>query len=336
MSSGAPAAEETEISIDSQFDRIRDARSRRMDWIELADAIVTIERSPDLKLLHGTKEDFWKNLTELTGYDRNTLQRMTSVLRNLRRIQKEERKTLQEIFAERSAEKDLLARIVENVHKAEFLIRIYRTEPNTAFDLIERMKREKVPVARVREAWGEVLNSHPERRAPDFRVASHAFPGNATKTQRLAELEEHKSLIYGGDNASIYFNRYKFAFVSADAVGICCEDDGGLRFVDGFMILDRPAPKSDSAWENCFASIDYRSRFFRHLWIFAPFEAESALAKISKGIDKLDIPQVGIVKYEGEVGIKVLRRPSNNAKPSRYPMLVQDIMRQGIPDFGAV
>lgn len=322
-------------SLDDLLAQIQDAQARRMDWIELGAVIAKIRQQPEWAKSFSTREAFWDELGNVTGYGRNTLQRMTSTLEKLRLMQKAEPALLKAVVGKRAREEDVLARIIGNVQKAEFIARIYKYEPESAFRQIQQMTESRIPVIQLREVWNEIINSRPEMRSPGF-VSPKKDGSKDLKQERLAELDEQRSLLYAGEDASIYFGRYKFELVSADAVGICCEKDGGLRFVDGFMIFDRVRPRTDSAFEECLAGIDYRARFFRHLWIFAPFEMDHTLDKIGDAMDKLGILQAGIVKYEDDVGLKIVRRPNGTEKPSRYQMVVQDVMRQGIPDFGVV
>ena len=69
-------------------------------------------------------------------------------------------------------------------------------------------------------------------------------------------LEEQKSTLYGGEEVNIYFEHYKFDLVSANAVGIACEEEGNVRLLDGFMILKGVAPKTDNAFRDLLSAID--------------------------------------------------------------------------------
>mgnify|MGYP005810909209 CR=1 FL=1 len=321
-------------SFDELLAKLDDARGRRMPWTQIASIINEIEKTPAGKQYSANKEHFWEMLAQKSGYTRNALQRMRSTLIRGNAIADREKTKLQEILGQRSLEPNALFDVLGHFHTAELFARIYSADPDAAFNLLAQMRDERVPVVRIKEILSEVTNrKHSSSAKPTFLTRKDALH----REQALALIDEHKSLLYGGDDVSIYFKRYEFEFVSIDAVGIRCGDDGALQLVDGFMFMTSVPARHKLAFQNLLSDIDYRSSFFRHVWLCRNSSFRWPSEEINAAIDALDIHQVGIIEFDEEGGeMKIVRRPKGDARPSRYSLTLREIMRQGIPDFGMV
>lgn len=322
----------TTKSFDQLLTDIKEARNRKLSWLEIAQTINAIEQTPAGKLGHGSKEEFWEMLVSITGYSRNALQRMRSTHQKILSIGKAEAHRLNKIFGRDADDPEFLFKYIHFSNKAEMFARIYYFDPDSALDLLRQMKTRKVPVMELQYVLRNIAN-----RQKDSFGAGQFVSTRDRRVERidaLALLDEQKSLLYGGENVSIYYERYKFDYVSIEAVGISYGNDGALQFVDGFIFLKGSGPVSDMPFQNTLSDIDYRSRFFRQVWLCALSPEKWPLEKMIKAINELGISQVGIITFDPDIGMKILRRPGGVEKPSRYPLIVKDIMRQGIPDFG--
>ncbi len=294
--------------------------------------INAIEKTPTGKQYSVNKEQFWEMLAQKTRYTRNALQRMRSTLIRGNIIADREKAKLQEILGQRALEPNALFDVLGHFHTAELFARIHSADPDAALHLLAQMRDERVPVVRIKEILSEVTNrKHSSSAAPSFLMPREVLH----REQALALIDEHKSLLYGGDDVSIYFNKYEFEFVSIDAVGIRCGDDGALQLVDGFMFMTGSPGKHKLAFQNLLSDIDYRSSFFRHVWLCRTCSFRWPSEEINSAIDALGIRQVGIIEFDENSGdLKILRRSKGDSRPSRYPLTLREIMRQGIPDFG--
>ncbi|EKF10348.1 hypothetical protein [Thalassospira profundimaris] len=321
-------------SFDELLAKLDNARDRRLPWTEIAMLINAIEKTPAGKQYSANKEHFWEMLAQKTRYTRNALQRMRSTLIRGNAIADREKMKLQEILGQRALEPNALFDVLGHFHTAELFARIHSADPDAALDLLAEMRDKKVPVVRIKEILSEVTNrKYSSSAAPTFLMPKDALH----RKDALALIDEHKSLLYGGDDVSIYFKRYNFEFVSIDAVGIRCGEDGALQLVDGFMFMTGSPGNNKLAFQNLLSDIDYRSSFFRHVWLCRNSSFRWPSEEINFAIDALDIHQAGIIEFD-ETGseMKIVRRPKGNDRPSRYSLTLREIMRQGIPDFGMV
>jgi len=321
-------------SFDELLAKLDNARDRRLPWTEIAMLINAIEKTPTGKQYSANKEHFWEMLAQKTRYTRNALQRMRSTLIRGNAIADREKMKLQEILGQRALEPNALFDLLGHFHTAELFARIHSADPDAALDLLAEMRDKKVPVVRIKEILSEVTNrKYSSSAAPTFLMPKDALH----RKDALALIDEHKSLLYGGDDVSIYFKRYNFEFVSIDAVGIRCGEDGALQLVDGFIFMTGSPGNNKLAFQNLLSDIDYRSSFFRHVWLCRNSSFRWPSEEINSAIDALDIHQVGIIDFDEEGGeMKIVRRPKGDTRPSRYSLTLREIMRQGIPDFGMV
>jgi len=321
-------------SFDELLAKLDNARDRRLPWTEIAMLINAIEKTPAGKQYSANKEHFWEMLAQKTRYTRNALQRMRSTLIRGNAIADREKMKLQEILGQRALEPNALFDVLGHFHTAELFARIHSADPDAALDLLAEMRDKKIPVVRIKEILSEVTNrKYSSSAAPSFLMPKDALH----RKDALALIDEHKSLLYGGDDVSIYFKRYDFEFVSIDAVGIRCGEDGALQLVDGFMFMTGSPGNNKLAFQNLLSDIDYRSSFFRHVWLCRNSSFRWPSEEINFAIDALDIHQVGIIEFdETDSEMKIVRRPKGDARPSRYSLTLREIMRQGIPDFGMV
>lgn len=319
-------------SFDELLSKLDDARGRRMAWTQIASIINEIEKTPAGKQYSANKEHFWEMLAQKTRYTRNALQRMRSTLIRGNAIAEREKTKLQEILGKRAFDPNALFDVLGHFHTAELFARIHSADPDAALNLLAQMRDERVPVVRIKEILSEVTNrKYSSSAAPSFLMPKDVLH----REQALALIDEHKSLLYGSDDVSIYFKRYAFEFVSIDAVGIRCGDDGALQLVDGFMFMTGSPAKHKLAFQNLLSDIDYRSSFFRHVWLCRTSSFRWPSKEINSAIDALGIQQVGIIEFDENSGdLKILRRPKGDSRPLRYPLTLREIMRQGIPDFG--
>ncbi len=58
------------------------------------------------------------------------------------------------------------------------------------------------------------------------------------------------------------------------------------------------------------------------------------LVQINSAIDELGIPQIGIIEYNAKSRLEIMRKPKSSEKPMRYNIVMNEIMRQGIKDYG--
>ncbi|MHC8491239.1 hypothetical protein ACTU44_00850 [Thalassospira sp. SM2505] len=321
-------------SFDELLAKLENARERRLPWTEIAMLINAIEKTPTGKQYAANKEQFWEVLVQKTRYTRNALQRMRSTLIRGRAIAEREKVKLQEILGSRAHEPNALFDVLGHFHTAELFARIHSADADAALDLLAQMRDEKVPVIRIKEILSEVTN----RKFSSSAIPKYLMPNEVIhRQQALALIDEHKSLLYAGEDVSIYFKRYEFEFFSIDAVGIRCGDDGALQLVDGFMFLTGTPANNKQGFQNLLSDIDYRSSFFRHVWLCRTSSFRWPSEDILSAIDMLDIRQVGIIEFdENNAELKIIRRPKGDTRPARYSLTIREIMRQGIPDFGMV
>jgi hypothetical protein len=105
--------------------------------------------------------------------------------------------------------------------------------------------------------------------------------------------------------------------------------------VDGFTTVDGVPPKTAESYQELLSMTDYRASFFRHLWLYSTKPEKWPLERLSQDLNRLGLLTVGIASH-GESGeVKVLRRPRGTDRPQRYQTVVEEVMRQGIPDFAA-
>lgn len=321
-------------SFDELLEELDDARGRRMPWTQIASIINQIEKTPVGKQYAANKEQFWELLAKKTVYTRNALQRMRSTLIRCTTIAEREKTRLKEVLGPQSAEPNDLLDVLGHFHSAELFARIHSADADVAIELLGKMRNERVPVTRIKEILSEVTNRRHSSSSSTLFVMPKSF---FHRKEALALIDEHKSQLYGGEDVSIYFKKYEFEFVSIDAVGIRCSEDGALQLVDGFMFLTGSPLKNKLGFQNLLSDIDYRSSFFRHVWLCRSSSFRWSTEDIIVATDVLGIDQVGIIEVdERSSDMRVLRRPKGDNRPSRYSLTLREIMRQGIPDFGMV
>ncbi len=315
-----------------------------MNWVELAEAVNTLKKSPEMRQDYPTRKAFWDGLGQNTGYSANALQRMESTLVRIREIEKEDRKALKENLGLKKWREGALLNALDHFPKAEIFARIHKLDPAEAGYLLQRMQSERMSVNRMKEILRDISNSNPD--VPKF-VTPGQKPLDAR--QRFSVIDEHKNEIYTGGEVSIYFRRYKFPFVSADAVATKSNEDGGIEFIDAIQLIAGLRKKSEEGFRDFLSGVDFRTSFFRHLWIFLadpidvaepdgsdPIFTQTPLDHLTQAVDELGIERIGIVAYDEGDGIKIIRRPKGDEKPKRYQSVLNEVMRQGLPDFGSV
>lgn len=327
-----------EKSAKALFVPIEEARHKRMDWIALADAVTELKMSADVRRACPTREDFWETAAVASGYTRNALQRMATTVTRIREIEEHNKAEIKKCLSMRKWSDGALLRALEHFPKAEIFARIHRLEPAEAWNLLQRMQSERFTVARLNEILKDLTNVDP-------RAQSFGRPGSVIKPktkERFALIDAHKQEIYADESVSIYFRRYKFPLVSADAVALSCSDEGAIEFIDAFQVLSSIAKKTDESFRDVLSSIDYKSRFFRHVWLFLADPADlnpelinPPVERLTCAIDELGISRIGILTVTEDSEFRIIRRPKGNEKPERYQSALTEVMRQGVPDFGA-
>ncbi|MBO6947535.1 MAG: hypothetical protein JJ855_06105 [Rhodospirillales bacterium] len=320
------------------FAPIEDARRKRMDWIAIADAVTELKNAPVTRTTFSTREEFWEAAAAASGYTRNALQRMATTVVRIREIEQANKESIKKCLSRRKWSDDILLEALDHFPKAEIFARIHRLEPAEAWQLLERMQTEKFSVIRLKEILRDISNTVP--RTQQF---SQPGAGKAVVNERFAMIDAHKSEIYADDAVNIYFRRYRFPLVSADAVALSCNEDGGIEFIDAFQIVSSISKKSDEGFRDLVSGIDFKTSFFRHVWLFLADPADMdtdqfnpPIERLSRAVDELGISRLGIVTISDDAEFRVLRRPKGNDKPARYQNALTEVMRQGVPDFGVV
>lgn len=329
----------SEDSIVQNLNKIKDAKKNRMMWTTLAETLVVLKKSPDMRREFPDRAAFWEMLAPHTGYSRNALQRMESTLRRIREIEKENREALRRTLGVESWENGLLLKVLNHFPKAEIFARMHRLDAAEARHLLERMTTERISVSQMKDVLRDVTNAHPD--TPKFVVSR----GEERTDPRewFVRLDNNKGEIYSGIEVGIYYRQYAFSYVSADAIAISCNDDGGIAFIDAFQVVTNLEEKTDDGFRDLLSAIDYRSSFFRHVWLVLVGEARKAdsfatnypVESLEHGIDELGIQGIGIIRLSDEGDLDVVRLPRGGDKPTRYRSVLTDVMRQGVPDFGA-
>ncbi|WP_188664415.1 hypothetical protein [Terasakiella brassicae] len=320
-----------------QFEKIQGAKAKRMDWLELASCVEKMLQSPELLSVYPNREAFWNDVEQATGYSRNALQRQSTTKRLLENHEKAEKDFLQEMLGLKEWKPGIVAEIIGQFPKMELYFRIYKYDPMEAIKLLKRMQEEPVSVAKIRDILSRLLDKNPtfEPYTPTHTFQSRHNKSRANEErERTAALEQQQAIIYESENVSIYFDHFQFRYVSIDAVALQHGEEGQISNLDGFLILKGLTPKRDSTFQRLLATIDYRSSFFRHLWLYSMNTSPWPLDQINSAIDELGIQQIGIIEYNPKSGLEIMRKPESSEKPMRYNIVMNEIMRQGIKDYG--
>jgi len=318
----------------SLLEEVRDAKTRKMNWVELGEVVNKLSKSPEFKQRYTNKEAFWEELFIVTGYTRNILQRISSTVRNLEEHEKAERDLLMSELNVKHWKPGYVAECMHYFTKAEMYLRIFKHDKAAGIMLLKRMQFEKVGMQELKAIWHRILNQRPELKSPGFKVAGQT---KREMVGRISTLEKQKSVIYGDDEdqVSIYFDHFDFKYVSIDAVSMAHGEAGRIYNLDGFVYLNTGVPLTKGALREFLASIDYQSSFFRHLWLYDMNIFSWPIDRIQTALDELGMSQIGIVEFILDEGpLRIVRRPSDEIKPIRYNSIINEVVRHGIKDYG--
>ncbi|EWY37313.1 hypothetical protein N825_20750 [Skermanella stibiiresistens SB22] len=318
-------------TLDKVFEGIHKAKERRLSWYMVAADAAEIADPKAWRSRYPSKEVMWATIEESTGYGRNLLQRYVTTFRALAEIEQKHRSELQDVLGSKPRSAGCLAARIGPFAPAEVATRAYKLDAAEGLALIRRMLVGKLSTSRVREEYKDLLNRQPEGKVVSFKSVGDA---RRELDQKVAALEGSAAVLYGNEDVRFYYRRYRFSLVNIDVTALTWQGLG-LSFVDGFVVLHGIPPKAEDDYQELLSKVDYRASFFRHLWLYIANPEKWSLERISQDLNRLGLLTVGIASYEETGEVKVLRRPRGGDKPQRYQTVVEEVMRQGIPDFAA-
>lgn len=316
---------------------LENARKRGVKWVELGEALNTLKRDPDTIKNYSSKENFWNSMAHKSGHSANALQRMESSFCRIREIERANKNAIKEALKLTAWEEGILFEILKHYPKAEIFTRIYRQSPTDAWILLRRMRAEDVSINQMKAIFRNIKSAGPERQTtPEFKHKAPEPPDH------FSVIEAHKDDFYSSDQAIIFVQRYRFPLVSPGMVALG-SNDGEITFVDAFEVITNLRQKSRKGYQELLPEIVFKSTYFRHLWLFIsdprdlkPTTAGEAPAKqLIDTIVSLGIHRIGVIANDKANGIKILRRPQGNDRPTLYENALREVMRQGVPNLGA-
>jgi len=319
------------MTLDEGLKNLHQAKDRKLPWAEVAEIVADITGAKEWRTRYASREDMWAALEESTGFKRNILQRFATTYRAISEIEQKHRAELRDALGLKASGRGSLAWAIGSFGKAELVTRAYKIDAADGLPLIRRVLISGLSINDIREEYREILNRQPEGKIVRFKSAADARQDMA---RSIAALEENASLLYGNEDARFYYGRYRFSLVSIDAVALAWQGLS-VSFVDGFVIVQGAPPKAEADYQELLSKIDYRASFFRHLWLYAPMPGNWPLERISQDMNRLGLLSVGIALREEGGEVRVVRRPRGGEKPPRYHTVIEEVMRQGIPDFAA-
>lgn len=316
--------------LDERLETLSKLPAKRSDWGKVAAIVADLADDHDWQKRFSSKAAMWEDLGGRIGSNQNMASRLAQTYRGVCAIEAKHQDELRDVLKPNAGRLVSLAEALSSFGKAELIVRTYKKDPNIGLDLVRKVVLGGMPVSQLKDEYNDLVNSLAPGRRRRFKTVSQAVQ----EKSQISQLEENASLIYGGDEARFYYGRYHFRLVSVDAVALSWRDMK-ISFVDGFVLAAPISQDKNREYQNLLSATDYQASFFRHLWLYFPMMIDGFADRLGDDLNRLGLATVGIL-VETEPGeIKAVRRPKAGEPPARYQTVLQEIMRQGIPDFGA-
>ena len=302
------------MTLDQTLEAIRDARAKGMPWHEVVARMREAEALPECRQRFPTPARFKDHVAELTGYTRNTIQRMLVAEGFLKARAPELEGIGSDPFCGAG-----------NFFMVELAKRAWDVSPEGGLGLLHRILTEQPKHKDVRKDFEVIVGNPP-------------FAGTARTSHRLSArwsklafsaLEGGIDAVYGDERVQLYYRRYRFGRVDVDAVAVGAAGHT-VDFVDGFDFLTRLDLERGSASQTFFARTEFKASFFRRYWIAIP-EEELQHRLVIEGLSELGIKSVGLIRIFESGTLSALHTPSAAPVPDRQDAVKTEVFGQGVP-----
>ena len=322
------SALEQQMDVNDVLKRLYDAKKSNIDWREIGQMLDEVRTHGRWRQHYESPSSWMNSVSEKSGYSVGMLQRMLASRRFLSDMAKENPKKYTEFLSVSDGPKLPLAAV-------EIVKRIFDIDPHKGQDLLNKVAKDEASFTTVKKEYNAIIQNSGtlyRGRGPLFVSAGKMGLRQARQFSQDAfeVLMHHLPEIVGREDVSVYFRKYRFKYVTLDAVAV-----GGKRtrpeFVDGFDFRFLGPIMIRARRKQVLAELVFASSFFRSYWLFVP-EVSEFVQTIAEDLQKLEVTSIGIgvVDTNGVGTIEIILQPQRTEFSGRQELLLEEILQQGL------
>jgi hypothetical protein len=142
--------------------------------------------------------------------------------------------------------------------------------------------------------------------------------------------EHLEDLSGNADRTALFYGRYKFRFITPDAVAVC-RQDYGIAHLDGYAFKALEKVPAREAYGRLLAEIQFAATFFRRYWLLI-HSPRAVAQEIADVIRRLEVGSVGVAVADPQAKalLDIVLRPIAPPSPNRQDEAKEEVLRQGI------
>ena len=326
------------MEIDDDLKNLKDAKSRRKDWREIARILLDAQRSGRWRAKYGTPTDWLSAAAETTGFSRGFLGRFRTIYAFIEKWQADrpEINLLDTATHLSFASGELLKRLHDiDSDKADALFleigkrKVRHHEVKSAYEEAAGIRKPKIEP---KASFGGVVNYGP-RKATNLSASKIGIRQSRVFSARAYQaVAANRDRLSGRGDIDIFYRSYKFDFATPHAVAVGLANFG-VKFVDGFDFRNIASTLPRGQRNQLLGEVALSSTFFRRYWLVLP-EKGSIAGWIAKDLQNLDLHSVGVATFsEDSLGeLTIIAKPRGNPVPDRQEIGRGEVFQQGIPN----
>jgi len=323
------------MQLQQAHDRLRNAKTERRDWREVAEILDEIVSSAAWKGRHDTPMGWYQEAAEISGYSVGVLRRMAALSGFLKKAK---------------GEFDDYEKLTSESRRfpfatMEILKRIFDMDPEKAKELFPKILKRDITHREVQEVYSSFTGPPQRFRGRDGQVsgklsvgaeprAMNKYGARAGKEFACYVFEAAKvnaTKLTGNAKASLHFQRYKFDYASPDAVAVLLKGSA-VEWVDGFDCRFINSGLVRGRRIQLVSEVALAATYFRQYWLIVPKAGHLGMSLVHD-VRTLELHSVGVAEFDKErpENLRVLLKPELPPVPDRQAAAREHVIEKGVP-----